>query len=385
MAGYLGSTPVPQATQHRESFTATEGQTSFATAGYTPQFLDVFLNGSHLSPADFVATNSSDVVLVVAASADDICDIVSYTPFEVADATFTGTTTTDVSLTTGVLTANGGAVFNEGSADVDFRVESNINTNALFVDGATGNVGIGRLPNVINASGSGVLTVRNNGANRATIETQMETATASGIYSQQAFYNGDTLATLFQHGGDGATDSGYLKIFTKATGASATEKLRIHSSGVVTTPLQPAFNAYLNASTGATALSANGTHKVAFAHEFFDQASNFNPGSGNHNFTCPAGGAGVYHFSTGVLLLGIGTGTSNCEISIKHESHHAYYGSRVDGSTGWGDSYVSLAADTHLYLDEDDVVAVYVYATEAFGIYGHSSGSSTYFTGVKVA
>lgn len=55
MAGYLGSTPVPQATQHRESFTATEGQTSFATAGYTPQFLDVFLNGSHLSPADFVA------------------------------------------------------------------------------------------------------------------------------------------------------------------------------------------------------------------------------------------------------------------------------------------------------------------------------------------
>jgi len=37
------------------------------------------------------------VVLVVAASADDICDIVSYTPFEVADATFTGTTTmTDV-------------------------------------------------------------------------------------------------------------------------------------------------------------------------------------------------------------------------------------------------------------------------------------------------
>jgi len=93
MAGYLGSTPVPQATQHRESFTCTEGQTSFATAGYTPQFLDVFLNGSHLSPADFVATNSSDVVLVVAASADDICDIVSYTPFEVADATFTGTTT----------------------------------------------------------------------------------------------------------------------------------------------------------------------------------------------------------------------------------------------------------------------------------------------------
>ena len=97
MSGYIGSTPVPQATQHRESFTATAGQTSFATAGYTPQFVDVYLNGSHLSPADFVATNGSDVVLVVAASADDICDIISYSPFEVNSQTFTGTTTmTDV-------------------------------------------------------------------------------------------------------------------------------------------------------------------------------------------------------------------------------------------------------------------------------------------------
>ena len=43
---------------------------------------------------------------------------------------------------TGVLTANGGAVFNEAGADVDFRVESDTVDHALFVDGATGNVGI---------------------------------------------------------------------------------------------------------------------------------------------------------------------------------------------------------------------------------------------------
>ena len=114
MAGYLGSVPVPQATQHRESFTATEGQTSFATAGYTPQFVDVYLNGSHLSPADFTASNGSDVVLGVAASADDVCDIISYTPFEVADQTFTGTTTMDVAAITGVLTTTAATVFNGG-------------------------------------------------------------------------------------------------------------------------------------------------------------------------------------------------------------------------------------------------------------------------------
>lgn len=37
----------------------------------------------------------------------------------------------------------GEIVFNDAGADVDFRVESDTNANALFVDGATGNVGIG--------------------------------------------------------------------------------------------------------------------------------------------------------------------------------------------------------------------------------------------------
>jgi hypothetical protein len=43
----------------------------------------------------------------------------------------------------GALTQNGGAVFNEVSADVDFRVESDSNTHALFVQGSDGFVGIG--------------------------------------------------------------------------------------------------------------------------------------------------------------------------------------------------------------------------------------------------
>jgi hypothetical protein len=46
-------------------------------------------------------------------------------------------------LVTGVLTANGGAVFNETGADVDFRVESDTVDHALFVQGSDGNVGIG--------------------------------------------------------------------------------------------------------------------------------------------------------------------------------------------------------------------------------------------------
>ena len=49
----------------------------------------------------------------------------------------------------GLLTTSGGAsldgavTINETGADVDFRVESDTDANALFVDGSTGNVGIG--------------------------------------------------------------------------------------------------------------------------------------------------------------------------------------------------------------------------------------------------
>jgi len=48
-----------------------------------------------------------------------------------------------------------GVVINEGSTDVDFRVESNGNANMLFVDGGNDRVGIGT------GSPNGTLTVRN--------------------------------------------------------------------------------------------------------------------------------------------------------------------------------------------------------------------------------
>ena len=46
------------------------------------------------------------------------------------------------------ITATGGVIFNDGGIDQDFRVESDTNTHALFVEGSSGNVGIGREPRV---------------------------------------------------------------------------------------------------------------------------------------------------------------------------------------------------------------------------------------------
>lgn len=87
MSGYIGNIPVPQATQTRDVFTATASQTTFSTSGYTPNYLDVYLNGVHLDPADYTATNGTDVVLATGADAGDSVIVVAWTTFSPADVT----------------------------------------------------------------------------------------------------------------------------------------------------------------------------------------------------------------------------------------------------------------------------------------------------------
>ena len=98
MAGYIGNTPVPQATQTRDDFVATEGQTTFGTSGYSPGYLDVYLNGIHLDPSDYTATNGSDVVLTVAANVGDVINVIAWTLFQATNVDFDNLTNTPTTL-----------------------------------------------------------------------------------------------------------------------------------------------------------------------------------------------------------------------------------------------------------------------------------------------
>jgi len=70
---YIGSQPVPQSTRTIQEFTVLSGgQTTFATAGYVPNFIQVTLNGLRLAATDYTATNGSDVVLTTAAVEGDV-------------------------------------------------------------------------------------------------------------------------------------------------------------------------------------------------------------------------------------------------------------------------------------------------------------------------
>jgi hypothetical protein len=87
MSGYIGNAPVPHSTQTRQTFAAVSGQTSFATAGYTAGFVDVYMNGVRLvDGTDFAAINGSDVVLTSGAATGDIIDVLMFTAVDLATA-----------------------------------------------------------------------------------------------------------------------------------------------------------------------------------------------------------------------------------------------------------------------------------------------------------
>jgi len=89
----------------------------------------------------------------ISQSADGVLDLVADTEIEInatdidinGDVHISGSLGGISALNLGgpIITNGGNFIFNEDSADYDFRVESNGATHALFVDGGTNNVGIG--------------------------------------------------------------------------------------------------------------------------------------------------------------------------------------------------------------------------------------------------
>tara|TARA_R100001510_G_scaffold47478_1_gene44819 strand:- start:41 stop:1090 length:1050 start_codon:yes stop_codon:yes gene_type:complete len=110
---YIGRAP-SSGIRSRFIYTATAAQTTFTgadgngkTLGYTDgEYVDVYLNGVLLDPADYTATSKTSVVLDSGATVSDIVEIVVYDTFSVFNGTFTGD-----------LTVDGDTLFVDASAD----------------------------------------------------------------------------------------------------------------------------------------------------------------------------------------------------------------------------------------------------------------------------
>ena len=82
--GWTAAGSAVNGTTNRNSYTATANQTSFASV-YDVGYVDVYLNGLKLMPADFTATDGANVVLASGAALGDTVDIVGYGAFSLSN------------------------------------------------------------------------------------------------------------------------------------------------------------------------------------------------------------------------------------------------------------------------------------------------------------
>ena len=129
----------------------------------------------------------------------------------------------------GAVTQDGAATFNESSADVDFRVESNGNTHGIFLDAGAGLVGIGNTNPDGHYNLADDLVIGNGSGSRGlTIYSGNDSSGYVGFNDAEQ----DSMTAYIQYG---------HKDNTMTLASSAGASLKIDSIGAVTKPLQPAF------------------------------------------------------------------------------------------------------------------------------------------------
>jgi hypothetical protein len=123
-------------------------------------------------------------------------------------------------------------VFNDGGADVDFRIEGDTEENLVFVDAGDERIGLGGAP--------GTFVEINSEAPYVTIKNSTEEDTSGGRESKIIFegeQSGGEISSLAEievsHEGTSDDEKGQviLKVNSGAEGASPTERMRITSGG----------------------------------------------------------------------------------------------------------------------------------------------------------
>jgi len=116
-------------------------------------------------------------------------------------------------------------VFNESSADVDFRVESNGNTHMLFVDGGNNRVGIGTTPDL--GVGLHIRTADSSAtASSLADELVIENSADTGI----TILSGTGSASSIHFGDSGDNDIGKI-VYDHGTGQVATNAMAFYTAG----------------------------------------------------------------------------------------------------------------------------------------------------------
>jgi len=273
-------------------------------------------------------------------------------------------------LSTGELQVEGGfdcegsIIFNNDSADVDFRVESNGKTHMLFVDGGNDAICVGT-----DTHDTGPLVVQT-GNTHATAMTIQSTGHTQLMLKDTDASSNDKYWGLQVSGGD----FNILTCDDDKNGGFLTP-ITIDSTGAVTKPLQPAFGAY---TTQQTNMAVDSYVDIQFDNEIFDKNADFN--TTNYTFTAPV--TGTYQLNAIVQLQQVPTDAT------------AYFGIRITTSnrayvTTWdaavwdaNSNYLHLVVACMADMDASDTAVVKYY--QAAGTQQVDSLSGGRFNGALI-
>jgi hypothetical protein len=300
MAGYIGTKAavVTPGAERKKVFSITTTTTSLTGLAYTPGFVHVFHNGVRLvDGTDYTATNGTSLTLTTAAQNGDEVVVISYATFEVADA-YTKAESDDryVNVTGDTMT---GALAVNGNLTVD--------TNTLFVDAASNNVGIGTsspaarlgIPSPLYSSSftGGMIRFQNpDVAADSCIQSYHVTGAGSDVFIGANSYVNLSGATVRFSDSYAASyinvrRDGDIDFSTNTSAGNPTMRLRIDSAGRVTMPYQPmAYVEY-----GGPTVSAGATLDLSGGTAGLNVGNMYN--SANGRYTVPV--SGVYRLTMG--------------------------------------------------------------------------------------
>ena len=242
---------------------------------------------------------------------------------------------------------SGGAVFNEASNDVDFRVESDGNTNALIVDAGHSTVGI-------NTAAVSNRTVKIEGEGNTGAILSLNEETRGGLVEFSAgsgteLYVGSELGIL------GSGNNNELLIHT---GVSA---LKIDRTGAVTKPNQPAFLAGpLTGASAQSGLSTGSDVTIILGNEIYDVNGDF----ASNTFTAPV--TGKYQLSANITYNHFDEDSTQVQSGIKTSNRN--YINQIDPDIFQEDAdIITMTLTVVADMDANDTATVF---------YNQTGGSS---------
>jgi len=217
-------------------FTATANQTTFSVS-YTVNFVEVFLNGSKLSAADFTATNGTSIVLASGATVGDTLDVVAYGTQTVANVyTQSQSDARYLQLTGGTLTGDLTGTTSTFSGDVTIadKIVHSGDTNTAI-----------RFPAV------DTFTVETDGSERVRVNATGLQATGDVIIPDKIVHDGDTNTAIRFPAAD---------VVSFETGGS--ERARVNNTGVTVTGSITFSNWTITETGGSLYFATGGVNKM---------------------------------------------------------------------------------------------------------------------------